>query len=78
MVSSLRARLSTIAAMHSSNDNSDPVVVVLAAGHGLRFRASGAQTAKLQAQLHGRSVLEGDRDSVLRAYHEELHLGSAP
>lgn len=58
MVSSLRARLSTMAAMHSSNDNSDPVVVVLAAGHGLRFRASGAQTAKLQAQLHGRSVLE--------------------
>ena len=44
-------------AMHS-NDNSDPVVVVLAAGQGQRFRASGAQTGKLQAQLHGRSVLE--------------------
>ncbi|MEG0224963.1 MAG: nucleotidyltransferase family protein, partial [Comamonas sp.] len=44
--------------MHSSNDNSDPVVVVLAAGQGQRFRASGAQTGKLQAQLHGRSVLE--------------------
>lgn len=44
-------------AMHS-NDNSDPVVVVLAAGEGQRFRASGAQTGKLQAQLHGRSVLE--------------------
>ena len=58
MVSSLRARLSTMAAMHSSNDNSDPVVVVLAAGQGQRFRASGAQTGKLQAQLHGRSVLE--------------------
>ena len=47
-----------MAAMHSSNDNSDPVVVVLAAGQGQRFRASGAQTGKLQAQLHGRSVLE--------------------
>ena len=58
MASSLRARLSTMAAMHSSNDNSDPVVVVLAAGQGQRFRASGAQTGKLQAQLHGRSVLE--------------------
>jgi len=58
MASSLRARLSTMAAMHSSNDNSDPVVVVLAAGQGQRFRASGAQTGKLQARLHGRSVLE--------------------
>lgn len=58
MASSLRARLSTMAAMHSSNDNSDPVVVVLAAGQGRRFRASGAQTGKLQARLHGRSVLE--------------------
>ena len=47
-----------MAAMHSSNDNSDPVVVVLAAGQGQRFRASCAQTGKLQAQLHGRSVLE--------------------
>lgn len=45
-------------AMHSSNDNSNPMVVVLAAGQGQRFRASGAQTGKLQAQLHGRSVLE--------------------
>ncbi|MBS7776941.1 nucleotidyltransferase family protein [Acidovorax sp. CCYZU-2555] len=44
--------------MHSSNDNNNPVVVVLAAGQGQRFRASGAQTGKLQAQLHGRSVLE--------------------
>ena len=34
-----------------------PVVLVLAAGQGQRFRASGAQTGKLQAQLHGRSVL---------------------
>lgn len=47
-----------MAAMHSSNDNSDPMVVVLAAGQGQRFRASGAQTGKLQAQLHGHSVLE--------------------
>ena len=35
-----------------------PVVLVLAAGQGQRFRASGAQTGKLEAQLHGRSVLE--------------------
>lgn len=45
-------------AMHSANDDNAPVVVVLAAGQGQRFRACGAQTGKLQAQLHGRSVLE--------------------
>lgn len=44
--------------MHSTDDNQAPVVVVLAAGQGQRFRASGAQTGKLQARLHGRSVLE--------------------
>ncbi|MFC7208179.1 NTP transferase domain-containing protein [Comamonas endophytica] len=32
--------------------------MVLAAGQSQRFRDSGAQTGKLQAQLHGRSVLE--------------------
>lgn len=52
--------LSTISPMHSkhSDDLARPVVLVLAAGQGQRFRASGAQTGKLQAQLHGRSVLE--------------------
>jgi molybdenum cofactor cytidylyltransferase len=45
-------------AMHSTDHHQPPVVVVLAAGQGQRFRASGAQTGKLQAPLHGRSVLE--------------------
>lgn len=45
-------------AMHSTDDNQGPVVVVLAAGQGRRFRASGGRTGKLQALLHGRSVLE--------------------
>lgn len=54
----LPATLSTMAAMQSSIENQAPVVVVLAAGQGQRFRASGAQTGKLQAPLHGRSVLE--------------------
>lgn len=35
-----------------------PVVLVLAAGQGQRFRASGARMGKLQAPLHGRSVLQ--------------------
>jgi len=47
--------------MHSKSHDSvvslPPVVLVLAAGQGQRFRASGAQTGKLEAQLHGRSVL---------------------
>ena len=52
--------LSTMAAMCSKNNDAArfPVVLVLAAGQGQRFRASGAQTGKLQAQLHGRSVLQ--------------------
>lgn len=58
MASSLRARASYNDAMQSTDDTPAPVVVVLAAGQGQRFRASGAQTGKLQAQLHGRSVLE--------------------
>lgn len=47
-----------MAAMQSTDHTQPPVVVVLAAGQGLRFRASGAETGKLQARLHGRSVLE--------------------
>lgn len=34
------------------------VVIVLAAGCGSRFRASGGTTSKLQADLHGKPVLE--------------------
>ncbi|MET1114194.1 MAG: NTP transferase domain-containing protein [Comamonas sp.] len=52
--------------MHSNNSdhNASPVVLVLAAGQGQRFRASGAQTAKLQARLHGRGVLEHTLEAV--------------
>lgn len=53
-----------MAAMHSTDHKQPPVVVVLAAGQGQRFRASGAQTGKLQAQLHGRSVLEHTQAAV--------------
>lgn len=35
-----------------------PVVVVLAAGRGRRFRASGGAGSKLQADLHGKPVLD--------------------
>lgn len=35
-----------------------PTVIVLAAGAGQRFRASGGQTGKLQALLAGRPVLD--------------------
>jgi len=34
-----------------------PVVIILAAGRGERFRASGATTHKLDAILHGQTVL---------------------
>ena len=40
-----------------------PVVIVLAAGRGERFRAAGGQTGKLEAPLKGRPVL----DHVLQA-----------
>jgi molybdenum cofactor cytidylyltransferase len=35
-----------------------PVVIVLAAGRGRRFRASGGAGSKLQADLHGQPVLD--------------------
>lgn len=37
---------------------SDPVVIVLAAGQGTRFRASGGQVHKLDAELAGLPVLQ--------------------
>ena len=40
-----------------------PVVIVLAAGRGERFRAAGGQTGKLEAPIAGRTVL----DHVLHA-----------
>lgn len=41
-----------------------PVVVVLAAGAGQRFRAEGGSGSKLQADLLGRPVLEWTLDAV--------------
>lgn len=43
---------------------SGPVVLVLASGRGERFRASGGQTHKLQADLGGRPVLQRTLDAV--------------
>jgi molybdenum cofactor cytidylyltransferase len=42
-----------------------PTVIVLAAGRGERFKASGGQAHKLQALLHGQAVL----DHTLAAVH---------
>lgn len=44
-----------------------PVVVVLAAGRGERFRAAGGATGKLEAPLAGRPVLEHVLDAVARS-----------
>ena len=44
-----------------------PVVIVLAAGRGERFRAAGGQTGKLEAMLAGRSVLAHVLDAVQRS-----------
>jgi len=41
-----------------------PVVIVLAAGRGERFRAAGGQTGKLEAMLAGRPVLAHVLDAV--------------
>ena len=50
-----------------------PVVIVLAAGRGERFAASGGTTHKLDALLHGKRVLEHVLDAV-RASGLPLHL----
>jgi len=44
-----------------------PVVIVLAAGRGERFRAAGGQTGKLEAMLAGRPVLAHVLDAVQRS-----------
>jgi molybdenum cofactor cytidylyltransferase len=41
-----------------------PVVIVLAAGRGERFRAAGGRTGKLEALLAGRAVLDHVRQAV--------------
>lgn len=41
-----------------------PIVIVLASGEGLRFTASGGLTAKLQARLADKTVLQHTLDAV--------------
>lgn len=53
-----------------------PTVLVLASGKGARFRASGGQVHKLQADLCGRSVLNRTLDAV-RASGLPWHLEDA-
>ena len=53
-----------------------PTVLVLASGKGERFRASGGQVHKLQADLCGRSVLNRTLDAV-RASGLPWHLEDA-
>ena len=53
-----------------------PTVLVLASGRGERFRASGGQVHKLQADLGGRSVLGRTLDAV-RASGLPWHLEDA-
>ena len=67
-----------------------PTVVVLAAGQGARFRASGGTTGKLQAPLCGRPVLDHVLDAVRSsklpwhvvtehdtAHHEQQGMGTS-
>ena len=49
--------------MHNHNSSS-PVVIVLAAGRGERFVASGGTTHKLQALLAGKRVIDHVLDAV--------------
>jgi molybdenum cofactor cytidylyltransferase len=44
-----------------------PTVLLLAAGRGTRFLASGGSTHKLQALLHGKTVLQHTLDAVVAA-----------
>lgn len=52
-----------------------PVVIVLAAGRGRRFRASGGDGSKLQADLHGKPVLDHVLAAVQRSglAHHVVH-----
>lgn len=43
---------------------SNPTVLILASGRGERFIASGGQGSKLQAMLHGKTVLQHTVDAV--------------
>ena len=48
----------------SSPDIQSPVVIVLAAGRGERFVASGGEVLKLQAMLAGKRVMDQVLDAV--------------
>lgn len=50
--------------MPSPSTDALPVVIVLAAGRGERFRAAGGRTGKLEAPLAGRTVLDHVRQAV--------------
>lgn len=57
-----------------------PTVLILASGRGERFKASGGQGSKLEAQLQSKTVLQHTLDAVRASglpYHLEsgLHLG---
>lgn len=55
-----------------------PVVIVLAAGRGRRFRASGGAGSKLHADLNGKPVLDHVLAAVERTglnHHVVLHAG---
>jgi len=53
---------------------SQPTVLILASGRGARFLASGGTGSKLQAMLHGKTVLQHTIDAVRASglpYHVE-------
>ena len=53
---------------------SQPTVLILASGRGARFIASGGTGSKLDAMLHGKSVLQHTLDAVQKSglpYHVE-------
>ncbi|WP_137896254.1 nucleotidyltransferase family protein [Ramlibacter sp. 2FC] len=54
-----------------------PTILVLAAGSGSRFTASGGQVHKLAAELHGKPLLEHLLDAV-RASGLSWHLERGP
>lgn len=54
-----------------------PTILVLAAGSGSRFTASGGQVHKLAAELHGKPLLEHTLDAV-RASGLPWHLERGP
>ena len=56
---------------------SSPTVLILASGRGERFVASGGQGSKLQAMLHGKTVLQHTVDAV-RASGLPYHVENGP